>query len=471
MTDSLNEREITVEDVLSDDFKPNVVKVHEMHTNNNYFSDDVLANDAEARELEETLFAHGRESTSNIQSSQFDNRFFIIDDYGNKVPSKNALTTFNEYGVNEDGQTISQVLEEEQESKDMFDEYAERYIQIQTEMQRLKTEMKALDIEFKDRGIIVSTFKNAIKWFRKYRKQTPEERWGEGVLRQWAAGSKALNNALLKLESEEEITKDVGKDKEARQQTLIDNMKSKYDKRWERDRENNRGFLDNEIERAAVFASYGVNRADDNFVKLEESKKIREARRSAGLEDLAMHSNEIRPANHGQFGEVFDADFHERRKAFEAKQRENGIFGGEKDVEHINIESVPVIFDYLELAKQGRPQVRRSHDYAALEKKARLGIAERKNDDHSKKFAEMTSEELDKFIMISAKAEDFLDNKVICDQVYLSENDPRREDYNTPAMRIARWNYLVNTKKIEGDTIEYDPRLETSQVKQLPQEV
>ena len=65
------------------------------------------------------------------------------------------MTTFNEFGVNEEGQTVSQVLEQEREAKQSFDEFAERWMNIQTRMQQLKTEQKELELEFKDQGLEV----------------------------------------------------------------------------------------------------------------------------------------------------------------------------------------------------------------------------------------------------------------------------------------------------------------------------
>ena len=144
-------------------------------------------------------------------------------------------------------------------------------------------------------------------------------------MRQWALGSSKLTEALEKLERAQEETKEVGKDREQRQQTLLNNMTKKFDARYEHDKQTGRGHLDNMIEQQAVFASFGAPRAEEEFIKLEEQKKIRDARRKAGLEDLAMFSNELQPANRAQHKEVFGEEFHKRREEFEAKRREEEI--------------------------------------------------------------------------------------------------------------------------------------------------
>ena len=152
--------------------KPKVVPVHELHTKNTFFSEEQLAKDPEARELEDLVFTHGKAPSIEINSSQFDQPFYTIDDLGNKIPSQHAMTTFNEFGVNEEGQTVSQVLEQEREAKASFDEFAERWMNIQTRMQQLKTEQKELELEFKDQGFEVGLFKKAIKWRQQYQKKT-----------------------------------------------------------------------------------------------------------------------------------------------------------------------------------------------------------------------------------------------------------------------------------------------------------
>ena len=461
-----------VEDI--DNLKPKVVPVHELHTQNTFFTPEQLENDPEARELEQ-VFSHAKAPSIEIKSSQFDQPFYTIDDLGNKIPSIHAMTTFNEFGVNEEGQTVSQVLEQEQEAKDDFDEFAERFMDIQTRMQRLKTEQKELELEFKDRGLEVGLFKKAIKWRQKYQNQTQEERWIEGVMRQWALGSNTLTNALQKLEQAQEETKDVGRDKEARQQTLLGNMTKKFDARYERDKQTGRGHLDNEIEQQAIFASFGAPRATEEFIKLEESKCIRDKRREAGLPDLAMHSNELQPANRAQHKEVFGEDFHKRREAFEAKKREERLFDPEAREREWRLDyeptDVPVTFDFDELVKHGLNQVKKLEDSAFIIKQARKGLLPLPEADWVKKFDGLSKEQLDQLIKLGARAEDYLENKIVCDQLYLPDYDDRRNDWDTPAMKIARWNRLVRVEKLDGDLIEYDPRRDFMQVKELPEDI
>lgn len=455
--------------------KPKVVPVHDLHTKNTFFSEEQLAKDPEARELEDLVFTHGKAPSVEINSSQFDQPFYTIDDLGNKIPSQHAMTTFNEFGVNEEGQTVSQVLEQEREAKQSFDEFAERWMNIQTRMQQLKTEQKELELEFKDQGLEVGLFKKAIKWRQQYQKKTQEDRWVEGVMRQWALGSSKLTEALEKLERAQEETKEVGKDREQRQQTLLNNMTKKFDARYEHDKQTGRGHLDNMIEQQAVFASFGAPRAEEEFIKLEEQKKIRDARRKAGLEDLAMFSNELQPANRAQHKEVFGEEFHKRREEFEAKRRENELFDPtlKEQQWHLDYEptDVPVTFDFDELVKHGLNQVKKMEDAAFIVKQARKGLLPLPDANWVKKFDNLTKPQIDELIKLGARAEDYLENKIVCDQLYLPDTDDRRNDWMTPAMRIARWNRLVRLEKIDGDEITYDPVRDFLQVKEIPDDV
>lgn len=460
---------------MSDELKPQIVPVHELHTKNTFFSEEQLAKDPEARELEDLVFSHAKAPSIEINSSQFDQPFYTIDDLGNKIPSQHVMTTFNEFGVNEDGQTVSQVLEQEREAKAAFDEFAERWMDIQTRMQQLKTEQKELELEFKDQGLEVGLFKKAIKWRQKYQKQTQEDRWIEGVMRQWALGSSKLGDAIIKLEQAQEITKEVGKDREQRQQTLLGNMTKKFDARYEHDKVTGRGHLDNMIEQQAVFASFGAPHAEEEFIKLEESKRVRDIRRAAGLPDLAMHSNEIQPANRAQHKEVFGEEFHKRREAFEAKKREDELFDPtlKEKQWHLDYEptDVPVTFDFDELVKHGLNQVKRLEDSAYIIKQARKGLLPLPDANWVKKFDNLSKEQVDQLIKLGARAEDYLENKIICDQIYLPDTDERRNDWDTPAMKIARWNRLVRLEKLEGDPIEYDPKRDFLQIKELPEDI
>lgn len=467
-----DQKELT-QQVITGDFKPKVVPVHELHTHNTFFTEEQLQNDPEARELEDLVFAHGKAPSTNIDSSLLKTPMTIIDEFGNVTPSKHAMTTFNEFGVNEQGQTISQVLEQEQEARMDFDEYSERYLNLQTQIQKIKSDIKALDLEYKDRGCEVGQFKKAIKWVEKYNKQTQDERWIEGVMRQWALSSKPLQAALAKLDDAKEETKEIGRDKEARQRDVLDNMKTKYDRRYERDKQTNRGHLDNLIEQQAVFASFGVDRAEQEFIKLEESKKIRDARRAEGLPDLALHSNELQPANRAQFTEVFDAEFHKRREEFEAKKREEKLFDPEAKEREWQLDyeptDVPVTFDFDELKKHGLNQAKKLQDSALLVRNYREGKGSLPGSNWVKKFENLTDEQLTDLIKLGARAEDYWDNKVVCDQLYLPNSDERREHWDSPSMRIARYNRLVRTGMIPGEVIEFNPKLDIAQAQTLPE--
>lgn len=457
--------------------KPHVIPVHELHTKNTYFSEEQLANDPEARELEDTLFNHGKPpETENLNSSQFDEPFQLIDDFGKPMHMHNSITTFNEFGVNEQGLTVTQVKEREREYQADYNEYGRRYMELLKDMQKVKNDLKALDLEFKDRGIEVKHFKNSIKWLERYNNQTEEERWGEAVLRRWALGSKEIREGMEQLQALKDEGKEIGKDKEARHNAVLNNMKTKYQARYEHDKATGRGALDSEIEVAAYLASFGAKRAEDEFIKLEESKKVRDARREAGMWDLAMHSNEIQPANHAQHKDVFNEEFHKRREAYEAEKRAEKIFDPEGARERewkldYTPTDVPVTLDFDEIVKHGLSQVKKAHDCAVIIKKARAGKVDFPTNNWVKKYQDVDDATLDRLIMVSAKAEDYLENKLICDQVYLSVDDIRRNDWNEPAMRIARYNRLVRMKKIPGEYIEYIPVTEVAQARGLPEDI
>ena len=467
--------QITFDQAVDPNFKPNTVPVHQLHTENTFFSKEDLENDPEARELEEQVFAHGRAPKYEFHSSQFDQPFQQVDDFGKPIPSMHAISTFNEFGVNEEGQTISQVLEQEREAKAEFDDYAKRYMELQVEMEHLKADLKQLDVDFKDKGLQVALFKKAIKWRIQLEKKTEEERWADGVMRHWALGSRVLTESVNALEVAKEATKEIGRDKEERQRKVLSSMKEKYDARYAEDAKTGRGAIDNDIEKQAVFASFGAPGAEEEFIKLEESKKIRDARRAKGFKDLAMHSNELQPANRAQFKDVFNDEFHARREEFERQKREDEIFDPslKESQWHLDYEptDVPVEYDYKEVAKHGINQAKKMQNCAYEIKEFRKGHITLPEANWVDKFVDLTDAQLDQLIMTGAKAEDYLDNKLVCDQVYLPGSDERRMDYDSDAMRIARWNRLVRTGRLDGEIIEYDPIKEFAQAKDLPPEL
>lgn len=455
-----------------EEIKPKVVPIHDSHKDVTFFSEEQLKEDEEARELEETFVAKPKPREYGHDSSILNAEFTIMDDFGNKIPSMHAVTTFNEYGVNEYGQTVTQVMEEEREAKDAFDEFAKRYFQIQTDIQKLKTEQKALELEYKDLGLDVKTFKSAIQWQMKNAKKTEEEKWYEGVARQWAAGSKAVIEGIQKLEMEKEETKNVGRDKEARQQTLLDNMTKKFDKRYDNDLVTKRGHLDNQIEQAAINATYGVHRGEEEFIKLEEQKKIRDARRAAGFGDLAIHDNSLVPANHREFHNVYGEDYQKRRAEHEAKQREAEVFGNAKSQWDLGYQPIdcPLTDDFNELIKHGKQQCIRLQDCAWMWKQHLENGSPLPDEEWVTRFKDNyidvpIAEEL---IKLAARAEDYWDVKRVCDEMFLSEIDPRRDEYDSPAMKIARYNRLVTTKRIPGEVVSYDPRYEKDISKKIP---
>lgn len=464
---------ITVQDVLSDDFKPRTVPVHESHTKT-YFSEKQLRDDPEAREIE-AMLTHGKPPSVDVDSSLLKQAFYSVDEYGNKIPSVHAIDVFNEYGVNEQGMTVSQVLQSEKEAKSDFDDYSARYVYLLTEIQRVKTLQKELDIEFKDKGCDTSKFKNTVKRAQKYKTQTDEDRWVDGVLLNWALTSTKLADALNLLEIAKQETKDVGKDKEARNEIMMRNVEDRYKKRYEQDKVERRGALDNEIERQAKFASLGVDSAEDQFIRLEESKKIREERRYHGLPDLAMHSNELQPANPAQHGDVFNEEFHKRREEFERKKREERLFDPKAREKEWQLDytptDVPDFVDFEELAKHGIHQARRMQDCAFMVIKAREQGIPLPDEKWVQKFKDMEDQQLRQLIMQGANVEDYLDNKIICDQVYLPADDPRRDDWMTPDMIIARYNRLQRIGKIKGDYIEFDVNKALGQVRLVPIEL
>lgn len=463
------------EELESDHFTK--IPVHQSHKDTTFFSKEQLEIDPEAKELEETVFNHAKAPKYEPGNVIFESSevFQIVDDFGNKIPSLHRMTVFNEFGVNEEGQTVAQVREKELEAKRAFEEYTDRHINIQVQMQKLKTDLKALDIEFGDQGLDVKMFKKMLKWTQDFKSKTEEQIWYESTVRQWALGSKRVLEAIEKLQVAKEETKDVGRDKEARQQALINNMTKTFDERWKRDESYNRGALESELDQAAFLATLGSPRAEEDLIKLEESKKIRDARRSAGLEDLAFHSNELRPANPAQFDKVFDEEFHKRRNASEMKKREEKIFNP-KTLEEENLldytpTNVPATMDFDELVKHGYDQVRKMQDYALLTLMHNKDPNKYQIPDGSgfEKFNKLSNDELTQMIKLAARAEDFLENKRICDQVYLSEMDTRRDDWDSPAMKIARYNRLVRIGALEGYPVDYDPRRDFLQVKELPE--
>lgn len=452
-----------------EEIKPNVVKIHPQHEGVTFFDEEQLKNDEEARELEAAIIAKAKPRQYDSESSILDVSFTIVDDFGNKIPSMHALTTFNEYGVNEFGQTATQVLEEEREAKSAFDEFAMRWLTIEIQMQKLKTDRKALELEFKDMGLDVKAFKAAIKWQHKNAKKTEEEKWYEGVTRQWASGSKAVVDGLERLELAIEETKEVGKDREERHHTLMGNISKRYNLRYDDDAKTGRGHLDNQIEQAAINATFGVHRGEEEFIKLEESKKIREARRNSGYGDLAIHDNNLIPANHREFSKVYGDEYRQRKAEFEEKQREREIFEGRKNPWKDEYEAIdcPLTDDFNELIKHGANQARRLQDCAWIWKQHLDHGGDLPNEEWVERFRknEVTSEMAIELIKLGAKAEDYLDVKQVCDEMFLSEIDPRRDEWDSPAMKIYRHNRLARTKRIPDTMIEYDPKTEKDLVK------
>lgn len=446
-----------------DDFKTKVVKVHQNNKETTFFDKDQLEKDPEAREMEK-YFSHAKEPQLGYRSNWVDDQFYTTDEQGNRVPSIYSHTNLNEYGVNENGKTKTQLLEEEQEARSAFEEYSVRYADIQTRMQRLKTEQKELDIEFKDLGLDVSAFKRAIKWQMQNRDKTEEQKWYEGVTRSWAQSSQRLHKALDVLVQAKDETKEAGSDKEARRNKYLQNTKNRYEKRYDRDEQTGRVFIDNQIERNSVLATYGIPRAEEELIKLDESKKVQMARKRVGAEPLAIHDNNIRPANIRQKQKVFGDEYIKRLEEKKRQEAEDNVFNPLTPDEKWGLDytptDVPVEFDYQELAKHGIYQVQRQQDCAHLARKLLDGeqIPDKAKGKWLEKFKNFTKDELYKLIKVSAKAEDYLELKQACDDILLKPDDKRRDEFEQTPMRVARFNRLVRTGKLPGNVINYDPQ-------------
>lgn len=459
------------ENIPAEELKPKVVKIHDKHKDQTFFDKDQLMVDAEARELEDTVFTHPKPPEYEHKDPTEDHQFYVVDDFGRKVPSRHVGTVFNEFGVNADGQTIAQVLEEERHAKLAFEEYAKRHLYIQREMQKLKNEQKALDIEFKDQGLEVKQFKNAIKWAIKDRQKTEDEKWFENVTRGWVQGSKVVAESIDSLELEKEIGKDIGRDKETRQMNTIQGLTKKFENRNEWDAETQRGHVDNLLEDMQILATIGSKNAEDELIRLEESKNIREKRLAAGVKPLAIHDNSIRPANREQAKEVFGEEFKKRRDAHLQQQREDKVFDPDYNEKQWQLDyeptDVPVTSDFDELKNHPAEQVKKTIDAAHQYRLYLDNLADKPEGNWVKEFEGMDQSDCYEMIKNAARVEDYLETKVACNEIYLPEDDARREDWDAPGMKIARHNRLVRTKKIPGNIIDYEPLIEDKQVTQV----
>lgn len=449
-----------------EDFEVKRTDLHENQKNITYFSEEQLRKDPEAKEIEEKLFDNAKPAEHGTYlNGATEVAFYEIDDFGNKIPSMHGMNKFNSFGVNEYGQTFKQAKEEEGEAKEAFTQYSVRRMNLEKKLLELKMEFKDLEMEFKDQGFEVKIWNRTLAWLKKQKDTDPTELFLENVCRAWAIGTKEVLDAYENVKLTREDLKNIGKDKEARRDRQLDNLKQRMDRRYDRDAELGRLAIDNHIEKMAQLASDGVPRAEEDLIRFEESKEIANIRKANNARALAYHDRDIRPTNPREFQRVYGDEYQARLKEKQEQDRLDAILNPKSEDEKWSLDykptDVPVTFDFDELVKHGKNQVRKLSDRAHMFRKQMDGmgeIPEKYRGKWEEKFEDLSREQIYRLIALAAKAEDYLECQEICDDVLLKPDDPRRDDWNTHAMRIARWNRLVRVHKITGSTIKYDPQ-------------